>query len=227
MDGPLFAAINAPVADALLAYRSARLGAAKAIAKMNGEHDRLRTTALAFLRCHVCRQIRLGDSGGCHGSRIDVLIRSLCCRVPRGVLAVAVGRHGLRAQLRKLFHRHGRRLQPAHRLRESSNDPLTTLSPGSPPTKALLPSSTGCTRSTSPPTWRCTSASTTTAAAATNRSSGTSPTPLSARLRIFSAHAPTAPVIRRRIGRESRHFGLCGGWLPPSDAWAWLADCSA
>ena len=36
MDGPLFAAINAPVADALLAYRSARLGAAKAIAKMNG-----------------------------------------------------------------------------------------------------------------------------------------------------------------------------------------------
>ena len=74
MDGPLFAAINAPVADALLAYRSARLGAAKAIAKMNGEHDRLRTTALAFLRCHVCRQIRLGDSGGCHGSRIDVLM---------------------------------------------------------------------------------------------------------------------------------------------------------
>ena len=53
MDGPLFAAINAPVAEALLAYRSARLGAAKAIAKMNGEHDRLRTTALAFLRCHV------------------------------------------------------------------------------------------------------------------------------------------------------------------------------
>ena len=38
MDGPLFAAINAPVADALLAYRSARLGAAKAIAKMNGGH---------------------------------------------------------------------------------------------------------------------------------------------------------------------------------------------
>ena len=36
MDGPLFAAINAPVAEALLAYRSARLGAAKAIAKMNG-----------------------------------------------------------------------------------------------------------------------------------------------------------------------------------------------
>ena len=38
MDGPLFAAINAPVAEALLAYRSARLGAAKAIAKMNGGH---------------------------------------------------------------------------------------------------------------------------------------------------------------------------------------------
>ena len=41
MDGPLFAAINAPVAEALLAYRSARLGAAKAIAKMNGGAKRL------------------------------------------------------------------------------------------------------------------------------------------------------------------------------------------
>ena len=41
MDGPLFAAINAPVADALLAYRSARLGAAKAIAKMNGGQNAL------------------------------------------------------------------------------------------------------------------------------------------------------------------------------------------
>jgi trehalose/maltose hydrolase-like predicted phosphorylase len=36
MDGPLFAAINAPIADALLQYRSERLGAAQAIARMNG-----------------------------------------------------------------------------------------------------------------------------------------------------------------------------------------------
>jgi hypothetical protein len=36
MDGPLLAAINAPVADALLRYRSERLGAAKSIARMNG-----------------------------------------------------------------------------------------------------------------------------------------------------------------------------------------------
>ena len=35
MDGPLFAAINAPIADSLLEYRSVRLGAAKAIAKIN------------------------------------------------------------------------------------------------------------------------------------------------------------------------------------------------
>lgn len=36
MDGPLFAAINAPIADSLLEYRSHRLDAAKAIATMNG-----------------------------------------------------------------------------------------------------------------------------------------------------------------------------------------------
>jgi trehalose/maltose hydrolase-like predicted phosphorylase len=36
MDGPLFAAINAPVADALLQYRLARLAAAESIARMNG-----------------------------------------------------------------------------------------------------------------------------------------------------------------------------------------------
>jgi trehalose/maltose hydrolase-like predicted phosphorylase len=36
MDGPLFAAISAPIADALLQYRLARLPAAKSIAAMNG-----------------------------------------------------------------------------------------------------------------------------------------------------------------------------------------------
>ncbi len=36
MDGPLFAAINAPIANALLQYRTERLGAAKSIARMNG-----------------------------------------------------------------------------------------------------------------------------------------------------------------------------------------------
>ena len=36
MDGPLFVAINAPIAGALLEYRAERLEAAKAIAKMNG-----------------------------------------------------------------------------------------------------------------------------------------------------------------------------------------------
>lgn len=36
MDGPLFAAINAPIADALLQYRTKRLNAAKSIARMNG-----------------------------------------------------------------------------------------------------------------------------------------------------------------------------------------------
>jgi trehalose/maltose hydrolase-like predicted phosphorylase len=36
MDGPLIAAINAPLADALLQYRSFRLPSAKAIAAMNG-----------------------------------------------------------------------------------------------------------------------------------------------------------------------------------------------
>jgi trehalose/maltose hydrolase-like predicted phosphorylase len=35
MDGPLFAAINAPVAEALLTYREVRLGAAKTIARLN------------------------------------------------------------------------------------------------------------------------------------------------------------------------------------------------
>ncbi len=36
MDGPLFAAINAPIANALLQYRTERLDAAKSIARMNG-----------------------------------------------------------------------------------------------------------------------------------------------------------------------------------------------
>ena len=36
MDGPLLAAINAPIADALLQYRTDRLQAAKSIAKLNG-----------------------------------------------------------------------------------------------------------------------------------------------------------------------------------------------
>eukprot|EP00040_Diaphanoeca_grandis_P028989 m.168666 g.168666 ORF g.168666 m.168666 type:complete len:859 (-) comp31531_c1_seq2:146-2722(-) len=36
MDGPLFAAINYPIADSLMQYRLARLDAAKAIAHMNG-----------------------------------------------------------------------------------------------------------------------------------------------------------------------------------------------
>ena len=36
MDGPLFAAINAPIADALLQYRTDRLDAAKSIARING-----------------------------------------------------------------------------------------------------------------------------------------------------------------------------------------------
>ena len=35
MDGPLFAAINAPIADSLLQYREQRLEAAKTIAELN------------------------------------------------------------------------------------------------------------------------------------------------------------------------------------------------